>query len=79
MDQKKTQNRKQLPQALNQAELRQVKGGYREMVGVSAGSQFVRWDEVDIRFNDQAGGLQGLIQGGGSTMTRSLRISKERR
>ena len=78
MDQKKTRNSKQLPQALNQEELRQVKGGYREIIGVSAGSQFVRWDEVDIRFDDQAGGLQGL-QGGGNTMTRSLRIAKERR
>ena len=75
MNQKKTHNRKQLPKALNQAELRQVKGGYREMVGVAAGAQFVRWDEVEIRFTDDTVNLQGPV----NTATQPFRIGKERR
>ena len=76
MDQKNIRNNKQLPKALNQEELRQIKGGYREIVGVAAGSQFVRWDEVDIRFDGGIDNLQGLS--GTSIAPRSFRFGHRR-
>ncbi len=69
MDQKNANNRKKLPTALNREALHKVKGGYREMSGVvSAGSLSVRWDEIDIRFDD---GIGNFLVGGpqGNTTT----------
>lgn len=78
MDQKNMRNSKKLPKALNQEELRQVKGGYREAIGIAAGAQFVRWDEVDIRFNgEDSGNFQGLQVD--SVTTNTLRFGRARR
>lgn len=69
MDHKNATNNKKLPTALNREALGKVKGGYREMAGVvTAGALSVRWDEIDIRFDD---GLGHFLVGGpqGSTTT----------
>lgn len=74
MDQKNANNSKKLPKALNREALRQVKGGYREMPGVvTAGSLSVRWDEIDIRFDD---GIDSFLTGGpqGNTPTTTPQV-----
>lgn len=55
MDQKNEHNSKKLPTALNREALSKIKGGYRETPGISAGSSFVRWDEIDIRYDNGVG------------------------
>lgn len=52
MDQRKLYSNKELPQALSTDDLKQIKGGYREMPGNISSSQSVRWDEITIRFHD---------------------------
>jgi hypothetical protein len=37
---------------LNQKQLSQLKGGYRQIPGTVAATNSFRWDEVALRFND---------------------------
>lgn len=84
MDQKKTRANKTLPTAMNQEMLRQVKGGYREVIGLDPGSTFVRWDEIDIRFDDEVGTFLGSGPQGGNGLVAgtpnpgSISMSKRR-
>ena len=61
MNQKGLNSNKKQPTALSTEELKQVKGGYREMPGTINSSLSVRWDEIIIRMQDgkQIKGLLG--------------------
>ncbi|WP_367392583.1 hypothetical protein [Lewinella sp. LCG006] len=61
MNQKRHNTNKKQPKALSNEELKQVKGGYREMPGTINSSLSVRWDEIIIRMQDgkQIKGLLG--------------------
>lgn len=52
---------KATPQKLTLAELKNIKGGYREMPGTISGSITVRWDEITIRMQDRDGNAKGLM------------------
>ncbi len=78
MDQKNEHNGKKLPTALDRETLIKVKGGYRETIGISAGSSFVRWDEIDIRLDGGAGSSMVSAPGGAPSPSQSSGVIKPR-
>lgn len=77
MDQRKLNSSKKLPQSLSTNELKQVKGGYREMPGTISGSLSVRWDEITIRLHDERDtrGINGRPRPGSSGgMTQRIKL-----
>ena len=79
MKQERQKKQKTLPTPLRSEELQSIKGGYREMPGIDAGSLSVRWDEIDIRFDDGVGNfLTGGPQGSNRQLGSHLGISKKR-
>lgn len=60
MKQKQLKTSKNLPAALDEQALKQVKGGFREMPGTISSSLSVRWDEITIRIRDDRY-VKGLV------------------